>query len=101
MAEMTPEDMARSFTEQYMHETTGSRFGDPGLRRAFSWPFQERMAEAIRAAVQAEREACAKVAETHVTLAPLKDLPMDSHQAARWLRSSIAAAIRARGKGEG
>ena len=52
----------------------------------------------VCAAVAAEREACAKVANTHVTLAALNQLPMDSHQAARWLRSSIAAAIRARGK---
>ena len=51
----------------------------------------------IRAAVQAEREACAKVAESHVKLRPLEELkPNREVSDVTWARRQIAAAIRAR-----
>lgn len=48
----------------------------------------------VDAAVTAEREACAKVAEADTSFDMLQDFGMQSHSAQ--LRENIAAAIRAR-----
>ena len=89
---MTLEERAQAILETF-------QFG-PGLR--YSWGMVEDVANAIRAAVEAEREACAKVAELYATgnAAAMQDRhsshAIEELGACRDECMKVAAAIRAR-----
>jgi hypothetical protein len=98
---MTPEERADAIIDRYEQTCLGfisstpegERYGDPNhVRGVTVGGLRRKIEDAIRAAVEAEREACARVAEEFERPHPM----FDSRGMRPSERVEIAAAIRSR-----